>query len=105
MQMVPGTARDMDPSLSKLSDAQIGQKLKSDQNLAIKLGVKYYAEQYQKFKSTMLATAAYNGGPGSNQPSKDCVGQTIWQCTTNGGYQQTRDYVAKVDAILKALGS
>jgi hypothetical protein len=105
MQMLPGTARDLDPSLKNLSDAAIGQKLKSDQNLSIRLGVKYYADQYKKFKSATLATAAYNGGPGSNQASKDCSGQTIWQCTTNSGYQQTRDYVVKVDDILKALGS
>ena len=44
-------------------------------------------------------SAAYNGGPGANAPSKDCgSGVTKWECPINrGGYQQTYDYANQVE--------
>lgn len=51
------------------------------------------------------AIAAYNGGIGANCGSIDCPGSTWWQCEANSGYQETRNYVAKVeDARLKIVG-
>lgn len=47
--------------------------------------------------------AAYNGGPGSNCSSRDCRGQTWWECTKNPGYQETRNYVAAVEAMVQIV--
>ena len=47
--------------------------------------------------------AAYNGGPGCNAPSVSCSGQTIWQCTDNPGYGETRNYVIKVQGYYNGL--
>lgn len=47
--------------------------------------------------------AAYNGGPGANQQSKDCPGQTWWQCEANPGYKETRGYVKRVTANFQKL--
>ncbi|MFA6553416.1 MAG: lytic transglycosylase domain-containing protein [Patescibacteria group bacterium] len=43
------------------------------------------------------AIAAYNGGLGANCGSVDCPGSTWWECEANPGYQETRNYVAKVE--------
>ena len=47
--------------------------------------------------------AANNAGAAANAPSVDCSGQTIWQCTANAGYQETRDYVPKVENAYNIL--
>ncbi|MEK7570053.1 MAG: transglycosylase SLT domain-containing protein [Patescibacteria group bacterium] len=47
--------------------------------------------------------AAYNGGPGANCGSRDCPGSTWWECSKNSGYQETRNYVVKVEAARKCL--
>jgi len=47
--------------------------------------------------------AAYNGGQGANCGSVDCPGKTWWLCEANTGYQETRDYVLKVQAAQKKL--
>lgn len=49
--------------------------------------------------------ASYNGGPKSNKESKTCPGQTWWQCTANSGYQETRNYVDKVQSNYEKLQS
>ncbi|MFA6587983.1 MAG: transglycosylase SLT domain-containing protein [Patescibacteria group bacterium] len=51
----------------------------------------------------MFVIAAYNGGQGANCSSVDCPGQTWWECPVNTGYQQTRDYVIKVQNNLKII--
>ncbi|MFA6534356.1 MAG: lytic transglycosylase domain-containing protein [Patescibacteria group bacterium] len=53
--------------------------------------------------------AAYNGGQGVNCNSSEssCTNTTWWQCSTNSVYQQTRNYVQKVqstEATLKSNG-
>jgi len=45
--------------------------------------------------------ASYNGGSGSNRSSDRCPGQTWWECDKNSGYQQTREYVARVKTNLE----
>lgn len=47
--------------------------------------------------------AAYNGGVGANCGSRDCPGRTWWECQANPGYQETRDYVVKVQAARTKL--
>ncbi|MSR70956.1 lytic transglycosylase domain-containing protein [Candidatus Kaiserbacteria bacterium] len=98
MQMLPGTARQMDPGgTAGMSDAQIGQKLLNDPDYAINLGVKYAGAMNQQFGgSCELTAAAYNGGPRANNSSTTCPTQTFWQCSANRGYQETRNYVPRV---------
>jgi len=47
--------------------------------------------------------ASYNSGPKANQASSYCPGQTWWQCTTNYRYQETRNYVNKVQGNYELL--
>ena len=53
MQLMPGTARDM--GVTDINDPR--------QNITG--GLKYYAQQLQRFKDPALAAAAYNAGPGA----------------------------------------
>ncbi|USN53686.1 MAG: transglycosylase SLT domain-containing protein [Candidatus Nomurabacteria bacterium] len=50
--------------------------------------------------------AAYNGGVGANCSSQTCApagpglkGQTWWECTDNGGFAETRNYVKSVEKM------
>ncbi|MEK7150748.1 MAG: transglycosylase SLT domain-containing protein [Patescibacteria group bacterium] len=104
MQIRPDTARGLDPNLQGLSDAQIAQRLQ-DPDYNIQLGTKYYGRLLNQYGGDKdLASAAYNGGPGANLPSRNCPGQRRWQCgwdddahtIPNTGYQVTRDYVEKI---------
>lgn len=47
--------------------------------------------------------ASYNGGPGANKPSKSCPGQTWWECALNHGYDETKNYVVRVQANYQKL--
>lgn len=114
MQIQPGTARALDPQLESLSDSQIQNILISDPNKNIELGAKYYKSLLEKYDGDKtLATAAYNGGPSANDPSKDCPGMRRWQClwdnpehtVPNTGYAETRVYVPNIVAVEKALGA
>jgi len=110
MQILPSTARGLDPSNAVLSDAQISEKLKNPE-YNIELGTKHLAELLQKHKDPALAHAIYNGGPMAGVPSRDCPGLKAWQCewddkahkTANTGYAGTRKYVQKIDDLEKAL--
>ena len=104
MQIRPDTDRGLDPNLQGLSDAQIAQRLQ-DPDYNIQLGTKYYGRLLNQYGGDKdLASAAYNGGPGANLPSRNCPGQRRWQCgwdddahtIPNTGYQVTRDYVEKI---------
>jgi len=98
MQMLPGTARQMDPSgTAGMSDSQIAQMLLNNPTYAINLGVGYAAQMNSQFGgSCELTAAAYNGGPRANNSSSTCPGQRYWQCSSNRGYQETRNYVPRV---------
>ena len=52
-----------------------------------------------------LVAAAYNGGLGAVQSSTVCPGQLAYQCTTNTGYAETRNYVTNVTGTYSKLGS
>lgn len=114
MQIMPGTARTLDPSLNGLSDAEVRTKLQ-DPAYNMALGVKYYDQLYDKYGGNVTEVlAAYNGGTAATQPSRDCPGlqryQCVWDspgcygttdtsCTPNTGYQETRNYVRNVSAV------
>ena len=110
MQILPSTARGLDPSNAVLSDAQISEKLKNPE-YNIELGTKHLAGLLQKHKDPALAHAIYNGGPMAGVPSRDCPGLKAWQCAwdnkthtvPNTGYAGTRKYVPKIDDLEKAL--
>lgn len=110
MQMLPGTARGLDPALAGLSNAQIAEKLK-DPNYNMDLGVKYYAQLKREFTEDRLVFAAYNGGPGANGPSRDCPGLRRWECEwdnpehtrANVGYRETRRYVVNLGTVARTF--
>lgn len=117
-QMLVSTARTLDPSLKGLSDAEVAKKLTDNNTYNITLSAKYFDQLLDRFgNNTNLALAAYNGGPGANQPSADCPGLKRWQCVWDSpgcyntgktdckknegpdSYAQTRNYVANINAI------
>ena len=118
MQILPSTARMLDPSLQGLNDTQVRQRLFSSQ-YNIDIAAEYYRRAHETFDGNqMLISAAYNGGFGANGPSHDCPGLFRWQCrwdqpgchntghthcTPNTGYVETRNYVAKVAKYTDAL--
>jgi hypothetical protein len=107
-QMLVSTARAMDKKMdnrfSGMTDAQVAQVLQNDNAYNIKLGAAFYKEGLQKYNGNIDSTLArYNGGDKANQPSTTCSGQTQWQCTANGGYAQTRNYVANIKAVAAGI--
>lgn len=126
-QMLVSTARQMDPNLRDLTDAQVAEKLKNDNGYSISIGAKYYKSLLDKYEGddpqTQInkALAAYNGGPGANGPSRDCPGLEKWQCEWDSpgcyntgktdckrnqgfsSYEQTRNYVSNINKIADKL--
>lgn len=107
MQIMPDTARGLDPSLSGLSDLDIRIKLE-DPTYNIQLGTRLYANLYEQYNGDLPKVyAAYNGGPTANEPSENCAGQLKWQCAwddsahtvPNTGYAETRNYVRNVELV------
>ncbi|MDP2709338.1 MAG: transglycosylase SLT domain-containing protein [bacterium] len=107
MQLMPGTAADLNFSVSQLKNPRLN--IRAGANYLAKLkntgcNGKSKNDACDMFGNNSLdyLLAAYNGGPGANKQSTDfpadCVKQTWWQCTKNTGYQQTRNYVEKVKA-------
>jgi uncharacterized membrane protein HdeD (DUF308 family) len=112
MQIMPETAKQYDPSLKNLSDAEVRNKLLNDDDYNIALGAKIYQDLYAAYSGDEVKVfAAYNGGPGANLPSRDCPGLMRWQCEwdnpehtiPNTGYIETRNYVEKVAAVSEQL--
>ena len=106
MQILPSTARTLDPSLASASDQQIIQQLRNpDYN--IKLGTAYYKQLLNKYGGPDLASASYNGGYLANRDSVNCPGLRRWQCpwdnnaqtVPNTGYKPTRDYVTTINDL------
>ena len=117
MQIRPETARVLDPNGlvhpdgSAFSDAEVVARLR-DPAYNINLGTKYYANLEAKYGDPTLASAAYNGGPVANQPSKNCPGLKRWQClwdddaqtiqnerTGHPGYGPTRKYIDNINGL------
>ena len=115
MQILPSTARQYDPSLANLTDAEIAAKLQNDNAYSIALGTQIYTDAYNRYDgNTDMVYAAYNGGFGANAASVNCPGMLAWQCTWDGsdcingvgsdcrvntGYQETRNYVNNINAL------
>ena len=124
-QMLVSTARTLDSGLAGLSDAEVAARLQNDNAYNLTLSARYYDQLLDRYAGqpdqTQLALAAYNGGPGANQPSVDCPGQRRWQCVwdspgcygtgqTNcernegpNSYAQTRNYVSNITNIAAGL--
>jgi soluble lytic murein transglycosylase-like protein len=121
-QMLIGTARGLDPSLSGLSDADVAARLRDDNAYNLTLSAKYYNQLLNRYNGQSdLALAAYNGGYAANQPSNDCPGQRRWQCVWDSpgcygtgrtdcarnegpsSYAQTRHYVSNINAVAEGL--
>ena len=105
MQVLPSTARVLDPDLKELSHFEVVEKLK-DPSYNMQLGVKLYSQDYARYNGDLtLVSAAYNGGRGANEPSRDCPGLRKWECpwdnpehtVPNTGYIETRNYVVNVN--------
>lgn len=111
MQIMPNTARQYDPSLRNASDAEVKAALMNDEkNIAI--GVKIYQDLHNAYNGDERKIfAGYNGGPGANDPSRDCPGMMRWECewdnaaqtVPNTGYIETRNYVQKVSGVAAKL--
>jgi len=121
-QLLISTAKTLDANLVGLSDAAIARKLQEDNAYNLSLSAKYYKQLLTRYNNDVdLALAAYNGGPGANEPSRDCPGLRKWQCvwdspgcygTSNtncqkntgpSSYEQTRHYVVNINAIAEGL--
>ncbi len=110
MQIMPATAKTLDPALSGLSDTEIKNRLK-DPNYNLDLGIKFYAQLKEEFGEDRLVWAAYNGGRGANGDSRDCPGLRRWECEwdnpaktiPNTGYKETRNYVPNIMRALERL--
>lgn len=118
LQIMPNTARNYDPTLAGLSDADVRAKL-LDQDYNISLGTVIYSDLYNTYKGDERKIfAAYNGGAGANGASRDCPGLMRWECkwdspgcygtsntscTPNTGYNETRAYVVKVADVASKL--
>ncbi len=112
-------ARQLDPSLRELSDAQVAQRLQTDNAYNLSLSARNYSQLLTRYNgNTDLALAAYNGGPGANQASTNCPTQRRWQCvwdssgcygtgvttcTPNTGYAETRNYVSNINRVADRL--
>lgn len=108
MQLMPETARQMDYSNyfgTSATQSHIQQVLRDDPDFNMRLGVRYIIWLRNQGYTGENWVAGYNGGPAANAPSTRCPGMTAWKCTLNGGYLQTRNYVANVLAIYNLLNN
>lgn len=111
-QLTIDTAKDLDPALKGMTDAEIRKKLIEDDAYNLNLSAKNFNMLMDKYNNVDLALAAYNGGAGANSPSRDCPGQKRWQCVwdspgcyntgktdckPNTGYIETRNYVKNIN--------
>ena len=92
MQVKPTTAQSVDSELAALSLAEVQERL-YDPEFNIEVGVRYFAEQYDRFGVAELAAAAYNGGPQANEHSNRCPGLRNWACASDPAYRETHQYV------------
>lgn len=107
MQLMPATAQGLGTDPSTLFDPQVNintgvRLLKQLKNTACNGTVQ---NSVCSISNKDFIIAAYNAGPGSNKKARSCSSpdQTLWQCIANGGYQETRNYVPKVDANYNTL--
>lgn len=118
-QIIVSTARTLDSGLASLSDAQVAERLRTDNQYNLTLSARYYNQLLTRYNGDeSLALAAYNGGPGANGPSTDCPGTQRWRCEwdspgcyntsnrscrVNTGYIETRNYVSNIRSVAQNL--
>ena len=94
MQLMPGTAGDMARQLGRPRPGRLDL---IDPALNLALGTRYLAAMRERFGGNeVLATAAYNAGPGavSRWLPDDTMAADLWMMAIP--YQETRDYVRRV---------
>jgi soluble lytic murein transglycosylase len=94
MQLMPGTARDMARELARPAPGRVDL---IDPALNIALGARYLAAMRERFGGNqVLATAAYNAGPGavSRWLPEAPMAADLWMIAIP--YRETRDYVRRV---------
>jgi soluble lytic murein transglycosylase len=94
MQLMPGTARDMARELARAAPGRLDL---IDPALNIALGTRYLAAMRERFGGNqVLATAAYNAGPGavSRWLPAEPMAADLWMISIP--YNETRDYVRRV---------
>ncbi len=105
LQLMPSTAQSLGVDPSTLFDPQTNinagvRLIKSLMTTACNGGVQ---NSVCNVSNIDYVIAAYNAGPGANRKSKSCQTQTLWECTANAGYQETRNYVPKVKGNYNTL--
>ncbi len=94
MQLMPGTAADMARALGRPPPGRLDL---IDPALNITLGTRYLAAMRQRFGGNqVLATAAYNAGPGavSRWLPEETLAADLWMIAIP--YRETREYVRRV---------
>ncbi|WP_200236185.1 lytic transglycosylase domain-containing protein [Thiohalocapsa halophila] len=94
MQLMPGTAGDMARELGRPRPGRLDL---IDPALNIALGTRYLAAMRERFGGNqVLATAAYNAGPGAvtRWLPEDTTPADLWMLAIP--YRETRDYVRRV---------
>ena len=118
-QLLVGTARELDPALAGMSDAEVAARLRDNNQYNLTLSARYFNNLLTRYNGDVdSALAHYNGGYGAMGASNDCPGQRRWQCvwdspgcyntgrtncTPNTGYEETRNYVTNIRAIANRL--
>lgn len=107
-QIMPGTAREVATGLglkdvAALSDADLKEKLLSDDALNLKLGRAYWSQMVTRYDGNVaLAAAAYNAGPGRADKWKERAeaqfgaGFTPGQLASVVDIKETQDYLGKL---------
>ncbi len=104
IQLMPATFQEqnvgsnpMDPATNTMAAASYISRLKntgcngsSSSSVCSMSNIQYLA-------------ASYNGGPRANKQSNSCPNSTVWLCTQNSGYSETRVYAPRVEANYNKL--
>jgi hypothetical protein len=96
---MPRTAQDM---AALLGDPSLAQKARTDPNVSRQLGQTYLGQMLKKYGDPMLATAAYNAGPGRvdewlrtiGDPRSGQISPDAW--AKRIPFRETREYVGRV---------
>ena len=105
MQIMPAVAQTFNVSFDSMFDPKINIETSS------KLWQYNYLGACNGAKSNAVCNtndikyiiAANSAGAGANKPSNTCPGKTQWECTSNAGFQETRDYIPKVTSAYNIL--
>lgn len=107
-QIMPGTAREVATALGRkdiaaLPDADLKQRLTTDQALNLQLGRAYWQQMVTRYDGNVaLAAAAYNAGPGradkwkTQAEEKFGAGFSPGQLASIVDIKETKDYIGKL---------